>query len=297
VHVERAELELESLIARLEREELHPRGDTSRPGGWDRDRQQRFIDTILRDWYVPEIHVAADTDREVVLDGGQRLLTVQRFFHDELPCSGDPATDGLRFSDLPGDLRRRVRRFRVTVVVLSDYRPAELRELLDRLRPPAGSPVEPEVAVPRPRAPTHRAPSSAEPIYDQVSAWFADLSEFRTLSESRPDGAWSSPADEGQAAAESAVAPERSDLAGVTAAGLPQREPRALLVPGAVPPPPEPPGALSFGGPRPEEIAESLASYRDGVAEGGEQRPAAPPHPMFDDGDGVTTPPPRPRPG
>ncbi|WP_133828049.1 DUF262 domain-containing protein [Actinomycetospora succinea] len=281
----------------MERRELHPRGDTSGPGGWDEERQQRFMDTILREWCVPEIHIAADPADpdvgEVVLDGGQRLLTLQRFFHDELPCSGEQAPDhdavrhdevrrldGLRYSELPEDVRRRVRRFRMTVVVLSDYRPAELRELLDRLRPAD----EPDIPVPRPRAPTHRSPVSPEPIYDQVSAWFADLSEFRALSESQGDGAWASPADEGRAAAAAAVEPEPTDLAGVTAAGLPQREPRALLVPGAVPPPPA--SALSFGGgPRPDEVAESLASYRDGVVEGGggEQRTDAPPHPMFDD--------------
>lgn len=298
MHVERAELELESLIARMERRELHPRGDTSGPGGWDEERQQRFIDTILREWCVPEIHIAADPADpnvgEVVLDGGQRLLTLQRFFHDELPCSGEQAPDhdevrrldGLRYSDLPEDVRRRVRRFRMTVVVLSDYRPAELRELLDRLRPPD----EPDIPVPQPRAPTHRSPVSPEPIYDQVSAWFADLSEFRALSETGDGVAWSSPADEGQAAAAVAVDPDDTDLAGVTAAGLPQREPRALLVPGAVPPPPA--SGLSFGaaGASPEDVAERLASYRDGVAEGTEEpRTEALPHPMFEDGSGVTT--------
>ncbi|MEJ2862055.1 DUF262 domain-containing protein [Actinomycetospora flava] len=299
MHVERIELELESLIARMERRELHPRGDTSGPGGWDEERQQRFIDTILREWCVPEIHIAADPADpnvgEVVLDGGQRLLTLQRFFHDELSCSGEQAPDhdevrrldGLRYSDLSGEVRRRVRRFRMTVVVLSDYRPAELRELLDRLRPPD----EPDIPVPQPRAPSHRSPVSPEPIYDQVSAWFADLSEFRALSDA--PGAFSSPADEGHAAAEAAVAPDDADLAGVTAAGLPQREPRALLVPGAVPPPPE--SGLSFGtaGASPEDVAESLASYRDGVVQGsslnGDDPPTeAFPHPMFDDGAGVT---------
>lgn len=285
MHVERTELELESLVARLERQELRPRDGTTPE--WDRPRQQRLIDTILRGWCVPEFHLAAGTDHEVVLDGGQRLLTVRRFFHDELRCSGEqgPAhgheddvrrLDGLRFSDLPDDVRRRVRRFRVTVVVLSGYRPTELRELLDRLHPED----EPEVAVPRPRTPTHRAPPfSDEPIYDQVSAWFADLSEFRALSDS-DGGTWSSPADDGRAAAAAAVEPDPADLAGVTAAGLPQREPRALLVPGAVPPPA---GPLSFG-PSPRHVAERLASYRDGVAEGGEgPRPDPAPHPMFDD--------------
>ncbi|GAA4876772.1 DUF262 domain-containing protein [Actinomycetospora straminea] len=316
MHVERAELELETLIARLDRRELDPPADPP-SGGWDRARQQRFVDTVLRQWCVPEIHVADGGDRDVVLDGGQRLLALALFFHDELPCAGEQAPrrdevarlDGLCFSDLPGDVRRRVRRFRIPVVLLSDYEPAELRELLDRLHPTD----EPAVPVPSPRAPepppdtrpsgSHRAPASPEPIYDQVSAWFADLSEYRDVSSWRADGApgWTSPADEGRAAAEVvaqvADGPDPDVLAGTTPAGLPRREPRALLVPGAVPPPPAAPSTFGESRGTAAAVGERLASYRDGVAEGGDgARPtgADDPHPLFDDGAGSAVPSSRP---
>jgi hypothetical protein len=93
VRVERFELELQSLIARLERGELDHKADASSTKGWDRAHQQRFVDTILRDWHVPEIHVAvaAPGDLEVVLDGRQRLHAFAQFFRDELVCSGGRA--------------------------------------------------------------------------------------------------------------------------------------------------------------------------------------------------------------
>ena len=93
MRVERFELELQSLIARLERGELDHKAETSPAKGWDRAHQQRFVDTILRGWHVPEIHVAVaePPDPEVVLDGRQRLHAIAQFFRDELACSGGRA--------------------------------------------------------------------------------------------------------------------------------------------------------------------------------------------------------------
>jgi len=92
--------------------------------------------------------------------------------------------------------------------------------------PVMGAPVG--VIVPPTAAP---AVESRLPIFESVeSDWFrrsrrgSDAPETDT-----PAEAWSSPADEGWEAAEVAQAPVSS---GVTAAGLPQRVPKANLVPG-----------------------------------------------------------------
>lgn len=341
MHVERTEVELEVLVARIDRDELHVLSYDSRGrrrDEWDEARQQRLIDTILRNWSIPSVHVdgGGPAGQEAVLDGCQRLRTIARFFHDELACSAAiPPADGtlaqldrLRFSDLPADVRRRVRRYRLSVVTLTDHEPVELDELLDRLRapgradshpvavvthhrrPPQHLPVDyrwlfaarPPPTLPTPRdgdtpgrAPratgTHRVHISPEPIYDQVSSWFADLSEFQELSsgDSPSPPQWSSPADVGNAAARAAVHPEGIS---VTAAGLPQREPQAQLVPGAI----DPPADVTPGDGRmtnPDEVSERLASHQHGVAEGrqdrydvgyadGESHPLTPPS-IFDD--------------
>ena len=183
--VARDDLELELLVARMDRRELDLRPDQPGTADGTATRQQRFIDTILRGWCVPAVHIggAGPAEPEVVLDGGERLHAIAQFLRDELT-----GPEGLRFSDLPVEVRRRVRRFRLTVVTLSDYDAAELAELLDRLHEPS------RVSAPTERAHgTHRAPGSSEPIYDQVSAWFADLSgsgELSALDDAPWDPEW-----------------------------------------------------------------------------------------------------------
>jgi hypothetical protein len=88
--------------------------------------------------------------------------------------------------------------------------------------PPVGVVVPPEASA---------ATESRLPIFESVeSDWFrrsrrgSDAPDTGT-----PTEAWSSPADEGWQAAEVAQEPVSS---GVTAAGLPQRTPKANLVPG-----------------------------------------------------------------
>ncbi len=280
MHVEQAAVELELLVARIERDELDHRPQGPSPSGWDRERQQRLIDTILRDWWVPAVVVAAPRpgSSEVVLDGFHRLDAITRFFHDELTCSsgGDaPADrdvaslDGLRFSELPAAVRRRVRRFRLTVVTMCGVESAELAELFERLE----HPTRPALPVPSPRrtsdrpdppAPAprgvHRAPISSEPIYDELSAWFAERSDLDAPS----PPAWTSPADAGDAAAQEATLTGDEDI---TDAGLPQREPLARLVPGSVDgadvQTPARPAADD-----PDGRGERLARYRRGVLEG-----------------------------
>ncbi|WP_328301791.1 DUF262 domain-containing protein [Actinomycetospora sp. NBC_00405] len=285
--VARDDLELELLVARMDRRELDLRSDRSADEEWDRPRQQRLIDTILRGWCVPPVHLgdAGPAEPEVVLDGGQRLHTIAQFLRDELACP-----DGLRFSELPVEVRRRVRRFRLPVVTLSGYHAAELAELFDRLHEPSRA-VVPAVPAPstEPAPGTHRAPGSSEPIFDQVSAWFADLSDFwglSTFDDRSWLSSWSSPADAGHDAARAAVDPPD---AGVTDAGLPQREPLAQLAPGAVGTPgASDPRSDAPSGPAPEDVGDRLASYWDGVAEGrGDRRGDAVPEPIrhsiFDD--------------
>ncbi|MGB0970218.1 MAG: DUF262 domain-containing protein, partial [Mycobacterium sp.] len=105
-------------------------------------RRQRLIDTILRGWYVPAIHIVVDSDRnELVLDGQQRLTTVRDFFADRIAVDGniepiDPrvaALDGLKYSKLPEDVRKAINRFPIQIVTLKDHSPQEPNELFFRL--------------------------------------------------------------------------------------------------------------------------------------------------------------------
>jgi hypothetical protein len=85
----RSELQLETIVRRIVDQELDLQPGFQRGEIWDRPRRQRLIDTILRDWYVPAVHIVKDEDgSEVVLDGQQRLAAIRDFFADQFPVDG-----------------------------------------------------------------------------------------------------------------------------------------------------------------------------------------------------------------
>ena len=140
--LEKSDLQLETIVSRIEAEELDLQPNFQRGEIWDTKRRQRLVDTILRDWYVPAIHIVIDSDgNEVVLDGQQRLAAIRDFFAGEIAVDGktEPenddikALDGMRYPDLPDRVRRAVNRFVLPVITLTDYQPQEPNELFFRL--------------------------------------------------------------------------------------------------------------------------------------------------------------------
>ncbi|REC98246.1 uncharacterized protein DUF262 [Microbacterium sp. AG157] len=134
--------DLESLVRRIREGELDLQPDFQRDEIWDTPRRQRLIDTILRAWYVPAIHVVVDSEGEdVVLDGQQRLAAIRDFFANEIRVNGSTEPpderirrlDGLTYEKLPAEVRRAVNGFSISVIKLDDYKPQEPNELFFRL--------------------------------------------------------------------------------------------------------------------------------------------------------------------
>ncbi|MHC1562642.1 hypothetical protein ACR9E3_27070 [Actinomycetospora sp. C-140] len=131
-------VELEVLLARISREELDPGWDG--PGGWTLRRQQLLVDSVLRRWPIPPIVVAGEDEHETVLDGRERLRALWSFTRDELPVAVRASSvgeylaqlDGMLHSQLPARFRRRVGRYGVPVVRVSEHDDGELRELMSR---------------------------------------------------------------------------------------------------------------------------------------------------------------------
>jgi hypothetical protein len=128
----RSELQLETIVSRIAAGELDLQPDFQRGEIWDRARRQRLIDTILREWYVPAVHIIQHEDGgEVVLDGQQRLAAIRDFFDDRFVVDGriEPHSEALielngkKISQLPESIRRSVRRFILPVVTLTDFQP------------------------------------------------------------------------------------------------------------------------------------------------------------------------------
>lgn len=77
--------------------------DFQRAFVWDKDKQSRLIESILMRIPLPVFYVAEDSKgRLIVVDGRQRLTTLQRFFSGELrlELSDRPDLNGKRFSEL-----------------------------------------------------------------------------------------------------------------------------------------------------------------------------------------------------
>lgn len=114
---------------------------------WSTKKQQDLMDSLLRRDYIPpivlrEVMLGENTMRYEVIDGQQRITTVQRFFDGglRLPDSLadlDERLPGKRYADLPPDIRKfvdKVVKFDVDVVQkIGDPTSAEHQMLAARI--------------------------------------------------------------------------------------------------------------------------------------------------------------------
>jgi hypothetical protein len=137
--------DIETVVGRIADRSLDLQPDFQRGSVWSRPKQRLLIDSIVRSWYVPPIHVVrTDDDQQEVLDGQQRLRAIWEFVQGRFSVDGsaDPANDevaaldGLHYAELPATVRRRFDRFTLRVFEVIDYEPEEPYELFFRLNQP-----------------------------------------------------------------------------------------------------------------------------------------------------------------
>jgi hypothetical protein len=134
--------DIETIVRRIDRNIVDLQPDFQRGEVWSAAKKQRLIDTILRKWHVPPIHVVAKPDGYFdVLDGQQRLTAIRDFVHGEFPINGniepiDPfirGLNGLRYARLPEPIRAQFDAFPIRILELYDYLPDEPHELFSDL--------------------------------------------------------------------------------------------------------------------------------------------------------------------
>lgn len=169
---------IETLYNRISSSKLDLQPSFQRGEVWDLPRKQRLIDTILRNWYVPAVHIVITPDgRHEVLDGQQRLATIRDFMQDAFPIKGDinpvddavSAFDGFTFSKLPEPERDAFTDFTIRLITLTDYEPDEPNELFFRLNQSYN------LTPPEKRNALHGTPR------DQVRALVQDLTSIGLL--------------------------------------------------------------------------------------------------------------------
>lgn len=139
------ELEIETLVHRIKEGDMDLQPDFQRGEIWTPQKKKKLIDSILRGWRIPPIHVVRSSEIiDEVLDGQQRLTAIRDFFDNAICVDGhiEPLDnslvelDGLYYKDLPKEWQRKFRQYPVNIVRLTEFKPEEPAELFYRLNQP-----------------------------------------------------------------------------------------------------------------------------------------------------------------
>lgn len=140
------DLEIETLVNRIKNGDMDLQPDFQRGEIWTIQKKKKLIDSILRGWKVPPIHVVPNEySVDEVLDGQQRLAAIRDFCDNIISIDGyieplDPVIsqlDGMHYRDLPVEWQRKVRQYSILVVRLTEFNPQEPAELFYRLNQPS----------------------------------------------------------------------------------------------------------------------------------------------------------------
>jgi Protein of unknown function DUF262 len=132
----------QTIVARIDSGDLDLQPNFQRGEVWTTAKKRKLIDSILRDWHIPPIHVVVgENGKQEVLDGQQRLVAIRDFVRGIIKVDGtteplDPAIEKLSdfsYSQLPPDAKRAFDQFTIRVFRLTDYEPGEPGELFFRL--------------------------------------------------------------------------------------------------------------------------------------------------------------------
>lgn len=140
------DLEIETLVNRIRNKDMDLQPDFQRGEIWTVQKKKKLIDSILRGWKIPPIHVVPnESNVDEVLDGQQRLAAIRDFCDNIICVDGniepiDPIIselDGKFYRDLPIEWQRKVRQYSILIVRLTEFNPQEPAELFYRLNQPS----------------------------------------------------------------------------------------------------------------------------------------------------------------
>ncbi|KGM27372.1 DUF262 domain-containing protein [Photorhabdus luminescens] len=122
--------------------EINTRPDFQRGEVWSSAKKKMLIDTILRKWPIPPIHLVKIDDATFeVLDGQQRLTAIRDFIDNKFSIDGNiqPLDDeiqvlhGKKYKQLNEDIKREFNTYRFIIYEMMDYTAGEPGEIFHRL--------------------------------------------------------------------------------------------------------------------------------------------------------------------
>lgn len=139
------EPDLRSLVDRIDQGDVDLQPDFQRQEVWSTNKKKKLIDTIIREWSIPPIHLVVLPDGKLeVLDGQQRLASIRDFVHNQFSVDGKvtpydervAALHGQFYSKLSSADRRKIDQYTLRCFRITDYQPEEPSELFYRLNQP-----------------------------------------------------------------------------------------------------------------------------------------------------------------
>lgn len=139
------DLEIETICKRIEDGDLDLQPEFQRGEVWSYKKRQKLIDTILRGWQIPPIHLIEKINSvDEVLDGKQRLETIKKFFDGEIVIDGSitpfdekiSAMDKKTYYQLDDDTKRQFKKYSIRIIRLFKFKIEEPAELFYRLNQP-----------------------------------------------------------------------------------------------------------------------------------------------------------------
>lgn len=131
-----------SICTRIDRGIIDLKPEFQRGDVWNSSKKKLLIDSILREWQVPPVHVIRTEElKQEVLDGQQRLRAIYDFFKGDFAVNGylEPLDDrisklhGLKYRDLPEATKIKFDMYSVRVFEITEYNSGEPGELFYRL--------------------------------------------------------------------------------------------------------------------------------------------------------------------
>jgi hypothetical protein len=145
-----ADPDVETLLKRIDAKQLILRPDFQRASVWDNTKKSRLIESLLLNLPIPPCFLAEDEDEvRVVVDGQQRLRSIDDFYHGRYALTGLQVLkdlNGKRWSELPSTLDRKILQRVIRTLIISNYTdPAIRSEIFERLNSGGDSLTEQEI--------------------------------------------------------------------------------------------------------------------------------------------------------
>lgn len=139
------EPDIRTIVDRIDRGDIDLQPDFQRQEVWANNKKKRLIDTVLRGWSIPPVHLVETSESRLeVLDGQQRLAALRDFVNNRYSIDGRitpfdsfvQSLHGKFYRQLEPSVKRRIDQYPLRCFRITDYSPEEPSELFYRLNQP-----------------------------------------------------------------------------------------------------------------------------------------------------------------